>query len=133
MSDDRRQTATEALSVELPVCPIKDCRRVGKIPAGHFGGKEYCSGPIENSHKKVRMKRRTFGGRGGAVVSCPAWCRCVGCEANDRAMEEEALAGIPLQEAVDPVDLTPFLDPSSPHYQSGYPPSIYQRSNPFYD
>jgi len=53
-------TATDKLTVELPVCPIGDCRRVGKIPVGHFGGAEYCSGPIGNSHKKVRMKKRTF-------------------------------------------------------------------------
>jgi hypothetical protein len=51
---------TEALTVDLPVCPIESCRRVGKIPFGHYGGKEFCSGPMGNSHKKARMKKQTF-------------------------------------------------------------------------
>jgi hypothetical protein len=50
--------AQETLRVELPVCPI--CRRPGKIPAGYFGGKEYCAGPIAEPHKKVRMEKGTF-------------------------------------------------------------------------
>jgi len=50
--------ASEALTVELPVCP--ECKRVGKIPAGYYGGKEYCSGPAKDGHKKVRMEKRTF-------------------------------------------------------------------------
>jgi hypothetical protein len=33
---------------------------VGKIPIGHFGGKEFCSGPMGQSHKKVRMRKETF-------------------------------------------------------------------------
>jgi hypothetical protein len=49
---------SEALTVVLPVCP--QCKRVGKIPAGYYGGKEYCSGPAKDGHKKVRMVRRTF-------------------------------------------------------------------------
>jgi len=48
----------EGLTVTLPVCSI--CQRVGKIPAGHFSGKEFCCGPIENPHKRVRMKQATF-------------------------------------------------------------------------
>lgn len=53
-------TTASNLRVQLPVCPVDNCRRVGKIPVGHFGAAEYCSGPIGNSHKKVRMKKRTF-------------------------------------------------------------------------
>jgi len=49
---------SEPLTVVLPVCP--KCKRVGKIPAGHYGGKEYCSGPLGEGHKKVRMVKRTF-------------------------------------------------------------------------
>jgi hypothetical protein len=52
--------ASERLTVVLPVCPVETCRRVGKIPAGYYGGKEYCSGPMGNGHKKVRMVKRTF-------------------------------------------------------------------------
>jgi len=52
--------SSETLKVTLPVCPNEDCRRVGKIPADHFGGKEYCVGLIGNAHKKVRMEKRTF-------------------------------------------------------------------------
>jgi hypothetical protein len=54
----RTPKSSETLTVVLPVCP--KCRRVGKIPAGYFGGKEYCSGPMANGHKKVRMEKRTF-------------------------------------------------------------------------
>ncbi len=50
--------ATKPTTVKLPVCP--KCGRIGKIPANHFGGKEFCSGPRDNAHKKVRMKPRTF-------------------------------------------------------------------------
>jgi hypothetical protein len=50
--------SSEALTVDLPVCPT--CQRVGKIPAGYYGGKEYCSGPMGEGHKKVRMVKRTF-------------------------------------------------------------------------
>jgi len=32
----------------------------------------------------------------------PAWCRCKGCEARDRAMEAEALKGVPVQEPEPP-------------------------------
>jgi hypothetical protein len=53
-------TATQPLTVTLPVCPVESCRRIGKIPIGHFGGKEFCSGPIGEGHKKVRMKKATF-------------------------------------------------------------------------
>lgn len=49
---------TEALEVQLPIC--LECQRVGKIPVGHYGGKEFCSGPIGHGHKKVRMKKATF-------------------------------------------------------------------------
>ena len=48
----------EAVEVELPFCPT--CKRIGKIPVGHFGGKESCSGPIREKHPSVRMKKRTF-------------------------------------------------------------------------
>lgn len=50
--------AKSRLTVLLPVCPT--CKRVGKIPAGYYGGKEYCSGPAKEGHKKVRMEKRTF-------------------------------------------------------------------------
>jgi hypothetical protein len=50
--------APERITVVLPVCPT--CKRVGKIPAGYYGGKEYCSGPMGDGHKKVRMVKRTF-------------------------------------------------------------------------
>lgn len=49
-----------SLEVELPVCPDPNCRRVGKIPGDIFGGKEYCVGLAGQSHKKVRMQKRTF-------------------------------------------------------------------------
>jgi hypothetical protein len=52
--------AQETLRVVLPVCPVETCRRVGKIPVDHFGGKEFCAGRIDQSHKKVRMEKRTF-------------------------------------------------------------------------
>lgn len=52
--------ASETLTVTLPVCPNEDCRRVGKIPADLFRGKEYCVGLIGQGHKKVRMEKRTF-------------------------------------------------------------------------
>ncbi len=51
-------TATQPLTVTLPVCPV--CQRAGKIPAGHFSGKEFCTGPIDSAHKKTRMRPRTF-------------------------------------------------------------------------
>ena len=50
--------AQETLQVRLPVCPT--CRRVGKLPADHFRGKEYCVGSLGQGHKKVRMEKRTF-------------------------------------------------------------------------
>jgi hypothetical protein len=50
--------ASERITVVLPVC--LECKRVGKIPAGYYGGKEYCSGPMGEGHKKVRMVKRTF-------------------------------------------------------------------------
>jgi hypothetical protein len=53
-------SATETLTVELPVCPVESCRRVGKIPLGLYGGKEYCAGPTGNGHKKVRMVKGKF-------------------------------------------------------------------------
>jgi hypothetical protein len=49
---------TEGVEVVLPRCP--SCGRVGKIPIGHFGGKEFCSGPMGEGHKKVRMKKAAF-------------------------------------------------------------------------
>jgi hypothetical protein len=52
--------ASEPLTVVLPVCPVETCRRVGKIPGSYYGGKEYCSGPAKDGHKKVRMVKRTF-------------------------------------------------------------------------
>jgi len=58
--ESRRIGVGETLTVELPVCPIGHCRRIGKIPVGHYGGKEFCSGPMGNTHKKVRMQKRTF-------------------------------------------------------------------------
>jgi len=53
-------TATEPLTVELPVCPVETCKRVGKLPGEHFRGKEYCVGTLGNTHRKVRMEKWTF-------------------------------------------------------------------------
>lgn len=50
--------SSETLTVVLPVCPI--CRRAGKMPGDYYSGKEYCSGPMGDGHKKVRMEKRTF-------------------------------------------------------------------------
>lgn len=47
-------TATALLTVELPVCPT--CRLVGKLPTNQFVGKGMCTGPVNASHPKVRMK-----------------------------------------------------------------------------
>jgi hypothetical protein len=52
------EKASERITVVLPVC--LECKRVGKIPAGYYGGKEYCAGPLDEGHKKVRMVKRTF-------------------------------------------------------------------------
>lgn len=49
------------LYVSLPVC--EECHRVGKIPQHGMGNsrmKEWCTGPLERRHKKVRMENRLF-------------------------------------------------------------------------
>ncbi len=46
------------LQVELPVCDI--CGHIGKLPAGLFSGKGFCSGPKDAQHKRVAMKPRVF-------------------------------------------------------------------------
>jgi hypothetical protein len=46
------------LQVELPVCEV--CQHVGKLPAGLFSGKGFCSGPKDAQHKRVAMKPRVF-------------------------------------------------------------------------
>jgi len=51
------------LYVSLPVCPEPSCHRVGKIPQHGIGNsrmKEWCTGPLERRHKKVRMEERLF-------------------------------------------------------------------------
>jgi len=54
-------TATpETLRVDLPVCPVEDCRRVGKIPLDAFSGKESCIGRRGVRHKKTKMVPGTF-------------------------------------------------------------------------
>lgn len=58
MSVTTTPKAPETLRVELPVCP--QCHRIGKIPVGYYGGKEFCSGPMGQGHKKVRMTKRIF-------------------------------------------------------------------------
>lgn len=50
---------TEPLTVELPVCPHPDCRRVGKLPA-HISRKDWCSGGIRTPHKATKMVNRVF-------------------------------------------------------------------------
>ena len=49
-----------AVEVELPMCPDPGCRRVSKLPTGHFGGKTYCRGPIGEKHPTTRMQPATF-------------------------------------------------------------------------
>jgi hypothetical protein len=46
------------LTVDLPVCPT--CRRVGKLPSAQFAGKDLCTGPYNEPHKKVRMQTVRF-------------------------------------------------------------------------
>lgn len=46
------------LQVELPCCEV--CGHVSKLPAGFFSGKSFCTGPIENRHKRTPMKPRVF-------------------------------------------------------------------------
>jgi hypothetical protein len=46
------------LQVEMPVC--LQCNHVGKLPAGLFSGKGFCSGPKDAQHKRVPMKPRVF-------------------------------------------------------------------------
>lgn len=58
MSTTATPESTEALEVELPVCPR--CLRVGKIPTGWFGGKDFCNGGSANSHPRVKMKKAKF-------------------------------------------------------------------------
>jgi hypothetical protein len=49
----------EPLRVELPVCPVEGCRRVGRLPS-HFTRKGFCSGGVKNPHKPIRMEKRVF-------------------------------------------------------------------------
>jgi hypothetical protein len=51
---------TKPLEVALPVCPVAGCRHIGKLPAGAWSGKGWCSGPDGEQHRKVRMETRTF-------------------------------------------------------------------------
>jgi hypothetical protein len=44
--------------VELPVCEV--CGHVGKLPIGLFSGKGFCTGPMENRHKRTPMVHRVF-------------------------------------------------------------------------
>lgn len=46
------------LEVQLPVCPV--CEQVSSLPAPAFGGKTFCTGPMEAPHKRVRRQPRKF-------------------------------------------------------------------------
>ena len=48
------------LGVELPVCPVEGCHRVGKLPTQSFKGTSYCSGSVKEPHKKTRIESRRF-------------------------------------------------------------------------
>lgn len=47
-----------AITVTLPVCPL--CRRAGKIPNEFVSGRFWCTGPLEDPHKRVAMEPRKF-------------------------------------------------------------------------
>jgi hypothetical protein len=51
--------AQKKLLADLPVCPEPNCRRVGRLP-GPLGLKGYCTGGLENPHKKRRMETLPF-------------------------------------------------------------------------
>jgi hypothetical protein len=44
--------------VELPVCEV--CGHIGKLPIGLFSGKGFCTGPMEDRHKRTPMVHRVF-------------------------------------------------------------------------
>lgn len=50
------------LYIELPVCPEPSCQRVGRQPRYGMGNqmREWCTGGIENPHKKRRLDYRVF-------------------------------------------------------------------------
>lgn len=48
------------LHVDLPVCPVEGCNRVGKLPLQSYLGKSYCTGSAKEPHKKARMESRRF-------------------------------------------------------------------------
>lgn len=54
-------TATKPLEIEIPVCP--KCRKPSRIDATAFKGTKgaaYCTGPIDEGHKKVRCEPTRF-------------------------------------------------------------------------
>lgn len=50
------------LYITLPVCPEPTCHRIGKVAKHGMGNsmREWCTGGIENPHKKTRVERRLF-------------------------------------------------------------------------
>lgn len=53
-------TSTQPLTISLPVCPVADCRTVGKIPGSSYGGRSYCVGKKGSLHPRAKMELRTF-------------------------------------------------------------------------
>lgn len=51
-------TATDPLTVELPVCPA--CENVSRVNVENYPGRSFCTGRKGERHRRIQMQARTF-------------------------------------------------------------------------